>query len=527
MTATLLPNGKQQFEDINGDPLVAGTVEFYVQETLVPKDTWQDSAQAVLNTNPVVLDSRGQALIYGSGVYRQIVKDVDGNTIWDQLTASNYSGTFGSQQVLASATTTDLGTEPSNNILITGTTTIVSFGTNGLLTNPFYVLRFDSSLTITNNNTSLILPNGVDITTRANDCALIEVIDEELPTWRIIGYWPANGTSLSITGPETSISSNTTTDLGSVASHLQKITNATTITGLGSSASTGNPLYFVKFASALTLIYNATSLILPGLADITTATNDFAVMEYLGAGNWICLNYSPAIGQSGLLLAVNAYATAGASTWTRPAGCKSIIAHVVGGGASGAGAGVSTDNHIMCGGGGGSGAYTAGRITTPAASYTVTVGAKGAAPSAGANNGNDGTASSLGTALVANGGSKGLASADVGTTGMCTGGGGNGGTVGTAGNLISATGSVAGYGFGLILAGPIAIVTGGVGGIGVFSGGAPGATTTAARGTAVGGNAGTGPGSGGSGAASWSAGSAANVAGGAGHDGYVIIYSYS
>ncbi len=87
MTATLLPNAKQTFFDINGKPLVAGTVYFYQVGTLVPKDTWQDPAQTLLNTNPVVLDSRGQAIIYGSGTYRQVLKDSRGNTIWDEVTA--------------------------------------------------------------------------------------------------------------------------------------------------------------------------------------------------------------------------------------------------------------------------------------------------------------------------------------------------------------------------------------------------------------------------------------------------------
>lgn len=85
--AVLLPNGRQQFLDANGDPLAAGTVGMYVPSTLTPKNTWTSAAQSSLNTNPVVLDSAGSALIYGSGTYRQIVKDVFGNTIWDANTA--------------------------------------------------------------------------------------------------------------------------------------------------------------------------------------------------------------------------------------------------------------------------------------------------------------------------------------------------------------------------------------------------------------------------------------------------------
>lgn len=85
--ATLLPPGEQTFFSANGDPLANGTVQFYIPSTSTPKDTWKDSAQGVLNTNPVTLDAAGRAIIYGSGVYRQVVKDSTGTTIWDQPTA--------------------------------------------------------------------------------------------------------------------------------------------------------------------------------------------------------------------------------------------------------------------------------------------------------------------------------------------------------------------------------------------------------------------------------------------------------
>lgn len=81
-----LPNGKQQFLDQNGDPLAFGKVYFYIPATLTPKNTWQDIGQVTLNTNPITLDLSGEAVIFGTGAYRQIVKDSLGNTIWDQLT---------------------------------------------------------------------------------------------------------------------------------------------------------------------------------------------------------------------------------------------------------------------------------------------------------------------------------------------------------------------------------------------------------------------------------------------------------
>ena len=81
----LLQNGKQQFIDQNGLPLANGTVGFYAPGTLNPQATYQDQAGTIQNTNPITLDSRGQAIIWGTGTYRQIVKDASGVTIWDQV----------------------------------------------------------------------------------------------------------------------------------------------------------------------------------------------------------------------------------------------------------------------------------------------------------------------------------------------------------------------------------------------------------------------------------------------------------
>lgn len=110
-------------------------------------------------------------------------------------------------------------------------------------------------------------------------------------------------------GAETTIASATTTDLGSVVSHNIIITGTTTITSLGTSASLKAPYYFVRFGGALLLTYNATSLILPGLANITTAAGDWMVAEELSSGNWQVVIYSPATG-----LAVIPSATSGSAS---------------------------------------------------------------------------------------------------------------------------------------------------------------------------------------------------------------------
>lgn len=68
--------------------LAGGTVGYYIPNTNTFKQTWQNSGQTILNTNPVNLDANGCAIVYGSGIYRQVLKDSLGNTVWDQITAS-------------------------------------------------------------------------------------------------------------------------------------------------------------------------------------------------------------------------------------------------------------------------------------------------------------------------------------------------------------------------------------------------------------------------------------------------------
>ncbi len=91
-TASILPPAKTQFLDNSGKPLTSGTVDFYIPSTTTRKTTWQNAAETIPNTNPVVLDAGGRALILGEGSYRQVVKDRLGNTIWDQVTSSTGSG---------------------------------------------------------------------------------------------------------------------------------------------------------------------------------------------------------------------------------------------------------------------------------------------------------------------------------------------------------------------------------------------------------------------------------------------------
>lgn len=87
----------------------------------------------------------------------------------------------------------------------------------------------------------------------------------------------------------TDITSATTTDIGLATGNYVQITGTATITGLGTSSA--GVWRNVTFTGALLLTYNATSLILPTSANITTVAGDTAIFVSEGSGNWRCLSY--------------------------------------------------------------------------------------------------------------------------------------------------------------------------------------------------------------------------------------------
>lgn len=93
-----------------------------------------------------------------------------------------------------------------------------------------------------------------------------------------------------------SIASATTVNIGAAAANSILITGTTTINAFDNVAA--GRRRSVTFAAALTLTHNATSLILPGGANIVTAANDSAEFLSLGSGNWQCLSYKRQSGRS-------------------------------------------------------------------------------------------------------------------------------------------------------------------------------------------------------------------------------------
>jgi len=93
---------------------------------------------------------------------------------------------------LASASSVAIGGAASNNVTISGTTTITSFDTvaSGVERN----VKFSGALTLTYNSTSLILPGKLNITTVAGDYAVFRSLGSG--NWECISYTAINSGGL-------------------------------------------------------------------------------------------------------------------------------------------------------------------------------------------------------------------------------------------------------------------------------------------------------------------------------------------
>lgn len=102
MIVTLSPSPKVQFFTASGGPLVGGKLYTYASGTAVPLATYTDSTGTVANTNPVILDSRGEANVWlGPSRYTWVLKDALDNLIW---TADGIGSTQGVQNPAIVAT---------------------------------------------------------------------------------------------------------------------------------------------------------------------------------------------------------------------------------------------------------------------------------------------------------------------------------------------------------------------------------------------------------------------------------------
>ena len=101
MSANLSAVPKLQFFDNNGNPLVGGKLYTYAAGTTTPLATYTDASAGTPNTNPIILDSRGEANVWLlATTYKFLLTDSTDATIW---TVDNISNSLSLSQILAAS----------------------------------------------------------------------------------------------------------------------------------------------------------------------------------------------------------------------------------------------------------------------------------------------------------------------------------------------------------------------------------------------------------------------------------------
>ena len=108
MTTSIATPPKLQFFDASGTPLVGGKLYSYAAGTTTPLATYTSSTGGSANTNPVILDSRGEANVwFGAGQYKLKLTSATDVEVWtvdnlngpDQATLAALSASSGSSLV--------------------------------------------------------------------------------------------------------------------------------------------------------------------------------------------------------------------------------------------------------------------------------------------------------------------------------------------------------------------------------------------------------------------------------------------
>ena len=91
MTGVIQTNPKVQFLAADGTPLVGGKLYTYLAGTSTLTPTWQDLNQSTANTNPIILDARGEAVVWLNPAlaYKYVLQTSASVAVW---TVDNITG---------------------------------------------------------------------------------------------------------------------------------------------------------------------------------------------------------------------------------------------------------------------------------------------------------------------------------------------------------------------------------------------------------------------------------------------------
>lgn len=100
-SVSISPQPKLQFFNAAGDPLSGGKLYSYDGGTTTPRATYTDSTGSIANTNPVILNTRGEASVWlDSGLYKLELRTANDELVW---TVDNVSSVVRLQELLAAS----------------------------------------------------------------------------------------------------------------------------------------------------------------------------------------------------------------------------------------------------------------------------------------------------------------------------------------------------------------------------------------------------------------------------------------
>lgn len=423
-----------QFFTTAGAVLNGGKIYTYSAGTTTPLSTYTDSTGNTANANPIILNSDGrppnEIWLTSGSAYKFLLQDSAGNTIKtiDQIRGVNDVSATQDEWVASGLTPTYVSA--------------TSFTLAGDQTSVFHEGR---RLKITDGGgTKYATITGSAFST----VTTVTVAGDALasPT-SAVSYGLVTATNPSISSEAihrkgTAVASAATCDIWNTQGDFIHITgNTGPITSFGTAPYAGARKEIV-FDSTPTITHNATTLVLPGGANITAAANDRMIIRADTTANMIVVDYIKATGKSVINTANTqptrqVFTSGTGATYTTPAGATRINVRMVGGG-----------------GGGGANATNAGANGTSTTFDTLTA----AFGSGGTHNAGAGGAGGTGTNGDINisggsgqgGTSSGAAVGPAGGNGGASafGGAGGGGANATAGSAAAANSGSGGGGGG-------------------------------------------------------------------------------
>ena len=410
--ATISPTPKLQFFGNDGNLLAGGKLYTYLAGTNVPSATFVDYTETTYNTNPVILDSRGEANVWlGSSIkYKFALQDANGAPIYtvDNVNTTSSGGGGGG----------------SSNV-------------TGDFSNPVLASRNYAITTTANGNTSFgAIPNGT------GNYAEFTAYNSSTPANSSFTRLTMNGTTEArlesgALGAGTQLPLNLYTN-GTLRANFDTAGN---INFIGSLTNTG-PVTSTGPASVFRINRRDTSAYVWGIYSNTGALQFYnnataADMITFGPAGQIGIGSPPNYGAAGASLVsggssapptwttssvagpqLNFQLFTATGSWTCPAGVTKVRASVSAGG--GGGTAYSAYGYSVGGAGGqGNGVFT----VVPGTTYAVTIGLGGAGLQS-AGTAASGGASSFASFITCTGGTgayRNQQSATNGTNGTATG----------------------------------------------------------------------------------------------------------